>query len=518
MERNEIGTSGREPWNEWMMAAVVLLGAACGGCAGVDGVEPSVRPAGDGGVATDAAWSSDPGGDGETCTVDEGPDVDGDGVLDACDNCPSVANWRQEDGDGDGRGDACPEGAGTAAPPGYDRARDSDGDGVPDLSDSCPEHADAAQPDRDADGVGDACDNCPAVGNPHQLDDDGDGTGDACEARPSGPICEEQSAEFDIDVGTPPDVYILFDRSGSMEGEPLAEAKAGLDRIASSLAPHVQMGFSAYPMLGRCNAWELLEMGQHDASELQRSYAGLEAEGTTPTGSAMHIVRVERRVWNDDDPADASRPKALVLITDGDPNSCEGIYPSTEEAAAFLAEGVPVYVVGFRSGATPYILNRIAEAGGTDAPGPNRFYTADDADSLVRALGEITEASIACDVTLDMAVPDPERLWVEVGGEPVARDAADGFVYDPSSRSVSLRGDACVTLRNLDPTTSAPLRVSVGCPASCEPSAEECNYRDDDCDGEVDEGCETPTVAEVCNGRDDDEDGETDEGCPPDLI
>ena len=36
-----------------------------------------------------------------------GPDTDGDGFADACDNCPLAANPAQADGDGDGAGDAC---------------------------------------------------------------------------------------------------------------------------------------------------------------------------------------------------------------------------------------------------------------------------------------------------------------------------------------------------------------------------------------------------------------------------
>lgn len=35
------------------------------------------------------------------------PDSDGDGLVDACDNCPSNANADQADADGDGMGDAC---------------------------------------------------------------------------------------------------------------------------------------------------------------------------------------------------------------------------------------------------------------------------------------------------------------------------------------------------------------------------------------------------------------------------
>ena len=35
------------------------------------------------------------------------PDGDGDGVIDASDNCPDLANASQQDLDGDGQGDAC---------------------------------------------------------------------------------------------------------------------------------------------------------------------------------------------------------------------------------------------------------------------------------------------------------------------------------------------------------------------------------------------------------------------------
>jgi hypothetical protein len=57
---------------------------------------------------------------------------------------------------------------------------DTDGDGVCDANDNCPAVANPDQADSDGDGVGDACDNCPAVANPDQADADGDGVGDAC--------------------------------------------------------------------------------------------------------------------------------------------------------------------------------------------------------------------------------------------------------------------------------------------------------------------------------------------------
>ena len=57
---------------------------------------------------------------------------------------------------------------------------DSDTDGVADASDNCPLVANPGQADTDLDGVGDACDNCGTVANPDQANADnqiGNGTG-----------------------------------------------------------------------------------------------------------------------------------------------------------------------------------------------------------------------------------------------------------------------------------------------------------------------------------------------------
>ncbi|NIQ19395.1 MAG: hypothetical protein GTN95_04150, partial [Gammaproteobacteria bacterium] len=92
-------------------------------------------------------------------------DLDGDGVDEACDNCPGFFNPWQEDGDGDGIGDSC-----DACPD--DPGNDADGDGLCGDIDVCPMVANPDQADLDGDGVGDPCDNCMDVPNADQAESD----------------------------------------------------------------------------------------------------------------------------------------------------------------------------------------------------------------------------------------------------------------------------------------------------------------------------------------------------------
>jgi hypothetical protein len=120
---------------------------------------------------------------GDACDEDD----DNDGVSDATDNCPLVANPSQANNDGDAQGDVCDP--------------DDDNDGVADTADNCrfvanPNQAnndgdnlgDVCDPDDDNDGVPDNVDNCPLVPNPNQANADGDALGDACDPTPNGDI------------------------------------------------------------------------------------------------------------------------------------------------------------------------------------------------------------------------------------------------------------------------------------------------------------------------------------------
>lgn len=134
--------------------------------------EPTCLPA-----RTLAADSVD--GSGNYAGMSSADDADGDGIVDAADNCSTIFNpirpvddGSQADFDADGVGDACdvcPLNANSEDCAGAD-PNDSDGDGIDNSVDNCPSIANADQADADADQKGDACDVCPDDANPGALD------------------------------------------------------------------------------------------------------------------------------------------------------------------------------------------------------------------------------------------------------------------------------------------------------------------------------------------------------------
>ena len=120
-------------------------------------------------------------------------DIDGDGVCNAADNCPTDPNPGQADSDADGRGDGCDNCLTVSNP----NQANGDGDPLGDACDNCPTATNANQADGDSDGAGDSCDNCLTLANPNQQDSDHDGRGDLCDICPTLP--NENPADADGD-------------------------------------------------------------------------------------------------------------------------------------------------------------------------------------------------------------------------------------------------------------------------------------------------------------------------------
>ncbi len=152
----------------------------------------------------------------DDCGLDPEGDADGDLICGSKDNCADVSNYRQEDVDGDGTGDACDGcpsderklAAGVCGCGFPDTEDDTDGDGTSDCIDQCPNDPKKVTDfDLDVDGTLNCNDGCPT--NPSKVnagicgcnasdaDTDDDGTPDCVDPCPS----DEQDACVDPGEG-----------------------------------------------------------------------------------------------------------------------------------------------------------------------------------------------------------------------------------------------------------------------------------------------------------------------------
>lgn len=287
-----------------------------------------------------------------------------------------------------------------------------------------------------------------------------------------------------------PNVYFIFDRSESMEGSKMKQAKAGLDQVADKIADKVRIGVSGYPIKSCCcSSRQLLELGEHTPQEIKKSYGSLTAAGGTPTGIALYQVQAGEWLTSKADKHDDKRTKAVIVITDGEPNDgeiCRNTVKMAPRQAKKLYNGgtdpsIPVYVVGFQNEGDPAKLDNLAKSGGTDAPGGKNFYQASSSSDLVKALLDITDNSVSCKFKLDPPAPQGSTLNVSLGSETIPSDANNGFQYDKSSATVEVKGSWCRKLQS-ESKKGTTLEIDVGCPG-CALAGEMCSSDSDCCDG-----------------------------------
>ncbi|MBI2392155.1 MAG: hypothetical protein HYV09_21375 [Deltaproteobacteria bacterium] len=344
------------------------------------------------------------------------------------------------------------------------------------------------------------------------------------DAAPPPPFCDAATGVY---TATPAahDVLFLFDRSGSMHAKIASgttrwqAAQKALSSLFDAVSPTTRAGLDMFPRGDKpitccwidpatnytdcnCASGELPTGAKRCASTtynpalvpvaplndaqkatMRATIAGSDAEfyWGTPMKAALQGA-IQKQAMLD---LDASR--SVVLITDGEPTSCNATdddidsVVSVAKAGTELAKPVSTYVVGVIDGklaGNAANLSKVALAGGTKrAAGceatSSCFYAVDaksfEAD-ITKAFKDIEMKAFACtfDVPkLASGAPDFDKVNVSLKkadgtSATVARDPAraDGWDFVEGSAKVKLYGAACTAVKA---DTSTKVEIVLGC-------------------------------------------------------
>lgn len=203
------------------------------------------------------------------------------------------------------------------------------------------------------------------------------------------------------DAAKCPNVHFVLDRSGSMSstvpgaGTRWVVAKAAVNRVLDKWDGQFPIGMSIFPPLGGSGCGSQL-VTPPDYKTKDKIKAAIDANGPsggTPSGSAMRDAQAIKEM------RDPDRKQYVVFITDGgpgcsgEPDTCNGTVGQIRQAAS-ASPSIATFVVGFGGGlgtSEKQCLTQMADAGGKPAATPEKFYQADDAESLNKALSDILE-------------------------------------------------------------------------------------------------------------------------------
>ena len=284
-----------------------------------------------------------------------------------------------------------------------------------------------------------------------------------------------------------PSVTLLVDQSGSMRsGYPERESpqtrwavvrQALLDPmtgVVPTLQQSLQFGLVFYTSHngfsgGACPILNTVRAATDNFDAIRKLYDGMYPDDDTPTGAAIEQVISEIQG------AGRKGPEVLLLVTDGDPDTCqqpdpqEGQVQAINAAGKAFVSGVDFYVLGVSSDISGDKLQQLANAGkgkplsaiwGVDPEAAQPFQASDNVLGLTAQLREILARVPLCEVELERDVAQAELAAGDVilDGQPLQYGAPDGFhLKDP--RHLQIVGKACETLT----VAGKRLSVSISC-------------------------------------------------------
>lgn len=311
------------------------------------------------------------------------------------------------------------------------------------------------------------------------------GAGHDCDPQPG---CNDLAVEFE---SLTPTVMILVDRSSSMfdipfgdspnRWQPLKDALVGENGVVRQLQDSVRFGFATYTHqqingIEGCPLIDSVEIAENNYDPIKGLYDTVSIDpattgpdkqlykGETPTGAAINSVLPILEA--DTNPG----PKFLMLVTDGEPDTCATPDPQCGQDEAIAAvqsaydQGIQTFVVGVGDIGLEH-LQDLANAGtgqpvaqrepndcgetGTlatySAEGGNaQYHKPSDPDALRRDIGGVIGSVRSCEFTLNHEV-DLDTVGqgtVLLNCEEVPHDDPNGWRMN-SSTELELLGSSC---------------------------------------------------------------------------
>jgi hypothetical protein len=208
---------------------------------------------------------------------------------------------------------------------------------------------------------------------------------------------------------------------------------------------------------GQCPILHEVAAQTRNYAALNLLYRGLGPDGDTPTGDALQQVVSELQV------TPSQGPRSILLVTDGNPDTCaqpnpdEGQPQAVAAAQRAFGAGIELYVLGISNGIAGQNLQQIANAGkgrpidlvwGVDPGAAQPFQASDNVQGLTAQLADILNSIPLCEVRLkrDVAAGELSDSQVQLDGQPLNYSAADGYVLK-DSRHLAIVGKACEAIK-----------------------------------------------------------------------
>lgn len=290
----------------------------------------------------------------------------------------------------------------------------------------------------------------------------------------------------------PPTVMLLIDQSGSMSfpfgqstrWQVLRDAIIDPDNgLLSWLEPSANVGLMIYTSINgyqeglACPLVTELPAQFGNADQIRETYLAAEPVewGDTPTGDS--IDQAVARLTALSEPT----PKYILLVTDGDPDTCrrpdpqDGISEAIEAAERAYAQGITVRTVGVSEQIGARGLQAMANAGagkpawglvyGRDAEAERPLYASTNARELAEQLKGVIGDVRTCTIELGARVRSRRALdgRLLLDGVPLEFGALDGWTFVDED-TLQIHGASCERIQG----EGEQLRVRFPCDAAPE--------------------------------------------------